>query len=71
MSKMLCNVLKITGEENAPPGCAPGLNCSKPNAADVAAINGTKRRYVYDGLACERPGNILGVFCTCVSKLFL
>jgi len=28
MSKLLCNVLKISGGENAPnapPGCAPGL----------------------------------------------
>jgi len=24
MSKLLCNVLKISGGANAPPGCAPG-----------------------------------------------
>jgi len=25
MSKLLCNVLKISGGTNAPPSCAPGL----------------------------------------------
>jgi len=25
MSKLLCNVLKISGRANAPPGCAPGF----------------------------------------------
>jgi len=26
MSKLLCNVLKLSGEANAPPGCAPALS---------------------------------------------
>jgi len=29
MSKLLCNVLKISGGVNAPPGCAPDVNCLK------------------------------------------